>query len=229
MKQRYNMQRSIYITIRTAIMVRVFVMVLLALPVFGQQIHINSGAYLKNAGTAYIRINNGGLVNNGTYTKGTETVTFSGSTANTISGSSADIYNLSITNAGGITTQAALLTTNDLSIASGSIFSIDAAKAVTVNGTLTNSAGNTGLIIKSNATGTASLIHNTNSVPSTVQRYISGAAEAWHFLSTPVAAQAISGAWLPSGTYGNGTGYDLYVWNEPTNCWIYKSEYDYCR
>ena len=23
-------------------------------------------------------------------------------------------------------------------------------------------------------------------------------------------------------TNGNGTGYDMYVWNEPTNCWIYK-------
>lgn len=27
---------------------------------------------------------------------------------------------------------------------------------------------------------------------------------------------------MPTGTYGNGTGYDLYLWNEPNNCWIYK-------
>jgi hypothetical protein len=59
-------------------------------------------------------------------------------------------------------------------------------------------------------------------VPATVQRYINGDAEAWHLLSSPVATQGISGTWLPSGTYGNSTGYDLYVWNEPTNCWIYK-------
>jgi hypothetical protein len=217
-----KMKRSIHIAITLAIMVFVFVMGISVLPVFGQQVIINSGAYLKNSATAYIRINNGGLVNNGTYTKGTETITFSGSTANTISGGSTDIYNLTITNTGGITTQVALLTINNLSIAAGSIFSIDAAKTVTVNGTLANSAGNTGFVIKSNAVGTASLLHNTNTITATVQRYVSGAAEAWHFLSTPVAAQSISGAWLPSGTYGNGTGYDLYAWNEPTNCWIYK-------
>jgi hypothetical protein len=222
MKHCSNMQRSIYTTISLTFWILVFVMGIPVIPVFGQQIIINTGAYFNNSGTAYIRVNNGGLINNGSYTKAAETLTFSGSTANTIAGGSTDIYNLTITNTGGITTQVALLTTNILTIASGSIFSIDAAKSVTVNGTLTNSAGNTGLVIRSNAAGTASLIHNTNGVPSTVQRYISGAAEAWHFLSTPVAAQAISGAWLPSGTYGNGTGYDLYAWNEPTNCWIYK-------
>jgi hypothetical protein len=27
-------------------------------------------------------------------------------------------------------------------------------------------------------------------------------------------------SWVPSGTYGNGTGYDLYIWNEP--CWTYQ-------
>jgi len=117
MKHCSNMQRIIYFTIRPAITAQLFVMVFLALPVFGQQVVINSGAYLNNSGTAYIRINNGGLVNNGTYTKATETVTFSGSTANTISGSSTDIYNLSITNTGGITTQVALLTTNNLTVA----------------------------------------------------------------------------------------------------------------
>ncbi len=59
-------------------------------------------------------------------------------------------------------------------------------------------------------------------MPATVNRYLSGSAEDWHFLSTPVTAQGIAGTWLPSGTYGNGTGYDLYVWTEPTSCWIYK-------
>jgi hypothetical protein len=66
------------------------------------------------------------------------------------------------------------------------------------------------------------LIHNTYSVPATVQRYISGNAEDWHFLSSPVTNQSISGSWLPSGTYGNGTGYDLYLWDEPNSCWVYN-------
>ncbi len=197
---------------------------MLALQVSGQQIIINSGAYLNTNGTAYILINNTGLVNNGTYTKDAETVTFSGNTDRTISGSSTTSVNdLSVTNTGGITAQPGLLTINDLTVALGSKFTIDAAKAVTVTGTLTNSAGNGGLVINSDAGGTGSLIHNTNGVPATAERYITGAAEVWHFLSSPVADQTIAGSnWVPAGTYGNGTGYDLYVWDESTPCWVYQ-------
>jgi hypothetical protein len=108
----------------------------------------------------------------------------------------------------------------------GAVVTIAAGKALTVIDTLTNNNVG-GIIIQSDGTtGTGSLI--TGSVlgtgSATVQRYISGSAEAWHFLSSPVAAQGISSSWLPSGSYGNGTGYDLYVWDEPTNCWIYKSD-----
>jgi len=110
----------------------------------------------------------------------------------------------------------------NLTIANGTKLSISPAVNLTVTGTLTNNAGVLGFVLQSDRTGTATLIHTTNNVPATIQRYISGAAEAWHFLSSPVAAQSISETWLPSGTYGNGTGYDLYLWNESTNCWIYK-------
>lgn len=111
-----------------------------------------------------------------------------------------------------------------LTINVDAVLTITSSSALNVSGTLTNSAGNGGLILQSNATGTASLIHNSSNVPATVQRYITGAAEAWHFLSSPVSAQAISGTWLPSGTYGGagGTGYDLYLWEEPKSCWKYK-------
>lgn len=44
----------------------------------------------------------------------------------------------------------------------------------------------------------------------------------WHLLSSPVVNQNISGEWTPIGTYGNGTGYDMYVWDETSGCWIYK-------
>jgi hypothetical protein len=111
---------------------------------------------------------------------------------------------------------------NNLTINTGAILTIGAGQALTVFGTLTNNGGTAGLVLQSNDSGTASLIHSTQEVPATVSRYMSGAAESWHFLSSPVAEQSISGDWLPSGTYGNGTGYDMYVWNEPTNCWIYK-------
>ena len=112
---------------------------------------------------------------------------------------------------------------NDLTISSGANLSIAPSKALTVYGILANNAGNTGLILQSDINGTASLIHNTSAVPATVQRYIRGNSEDWHFLSSPIIAQSISGSWLPSGTYGNGTGYDLYLWNEQNSCWIYKN------
>ena len=112
---------------------------------------------------------------------------------------------------------------HDLTINSGAALTIDAANALTVSGTLTNSAGNSGLLIKSSSSGTASLIHYTDSIPATFERYITGHDSAWHFLSSPVASQVISGNWLPSGTYGGtgGTGYDLYLWDEPKSCWKY--------
>ena len=110
----------------------------------------------------------------------------------------------------------------NLTINNGSILTISAGKQVIVAGTITNNAGSDGLVLQSNSLGTASLIHNTNNVAATVNRYITGNAEAWHFVSSPVANQNITGDWLPSGTYGNGTGYDLYVWDEGSSCWIYK-------
>ncbi|MEI6679114.1 MAG: lectin-like protein [Mariniphaga sp.] len=115
---------------------------------------------------------------------------------------------------------------NNLTINTSAILTIGAGQALTVSGTLTKSAGTAGLILQSDATGTASLINGSTGVQATVNRYITGHDSAWHFLSTPVSAQAINGTWLPTGTlpvaYGNGTKYDLYVWNEPTSCWIYK-------
>lgn len=225
MKKRYKSDTNIICNLGWVILILMNVMWIYASPVFGQQIIINSGAFFANNGAAYIKPDNGSLINNGTYTKATETVIFSGTASKTISGSSnTEMFNLSITNTGGITLQLGLLTADNLTIGAEGKFTIDPAKAVTVNGTITNNAVNSGLILKSDASGTASLIHNSNNVPATVQRYISGSAEAWHFLSSPVAAQVIGGSWLPSGTFSNGTGYDLYAWNEPTNCWIYKPD-----
>ncbi len=110
----------------------------------------------------------------------------------------------------------------DLTIQASATLSIASDKALTVYGTLTNNSGVSGLLLQSDALGSASLIHQSSGVAATVNRYIKGSAEAWHFVSSPVSNQSISGNWVPSGTYGNGTGYDLYVWNEPSSCWIYR-------
>ena len=201
-----------------------FLPLLLLLPcaTHGQGINITSGGNITVTGSATIELNNQDFINNGTFTKGTETVTFSGAAPKTISGSSnTGINNLSITNTGGITTQVGLLTTNNITIASACRFTIDPVKQVTVNGTLTNSAGTGGLVIKSTATGTGSLKQSTAGVSGTVERYIAAADwstwnDGWHFLSSPVGSQAIN----PAFTVTPADEYDFYGWYEPTNEWV---------
>lgn len=106
----------------------------------------------------------------------------------------------------------------------GAVLSILAGGTLTVSDNFSNLAGVSGLVLQSDETGTGSLIHNTDHVNATVNRQISGSSESWHLISTPVTDQTISGDWIPTGTYGKGTGYDLYVWSEENTCWIYKTD-----
>jgi parallel beta-helix repeat protein len=106
----------------------------------------------------------------------------------------------------------------DLTIETGAVLTIAVGKALTVNSTLTNSAGAGGLVIKSDVTGTGSLI--TSSTPDAiVERYINAwtnGAHGWHLLSSPVAEQVID----PPFTAIPATDYDFYKWDEPTNLWL---------
>ncbi len=107
---------------------------------------------------------------------------------------------------------------NNLSIESDASLTIDPAKAITINGTLTNNAGTTGLVVKSDATGTGSIIHSTTDVDGTFERYMNNAdwanwKDGWHFLSSPVASQAISPAFTSDP-------YDFFCWYEPDNLWV---------
>ncbi|MDK2910943.1 MAG: hypothetical protein PWR20_2511 [Bacteroidales bacterium] len=109
---------------------------------------------------------------------------------------------------------------NNLTIDATSSLTINENKSLTVNGTLTN---NGTLTLKSDATGTGSLIHNTTGVSATVERYIAGHGNVndagWHLLSSPVATFNISGS-----TFVPGTNDDLYGWSETTNTWLnYKA------
>ena len=184
----------------------------------GSDATFNTGAYNHSIA--------GNFTNNNSFNSTIgNTFTFNGNLPQTIGGTSATtFYNLTSNNNKDVTVTSDALTTVSgvLTINSGKQFSIAPGKQLTAEGTITNNAGASNFFLHSGAAGTASLLHNTDNVPATVQRYISGDAEAWHFISSPVAAQGISGSWLPSGTYGNGTGYDLYLWNEPNNCWIYR-------
>ena len=153
------------------------------------------------------------------------TIFMGGTSAQSINGNVDAIFdNITIDNASGVTLRNTALSTisGNLLINNGKIFEIEAAQKLEVTGSIINNAGSSGFVLNSDATGTAELLHDLSDVPGTAMCYFEGPAESWHFISSPVSNQSISGTWLPSGTYGNGTGYDLYLWNEFNSCWIYK-------
>jgi len=111
-------------------------------------------------------------------------------------------------------------TCNKLTIQLGGVLTINPGKALTANDTVYNNAGSAGLVIKSDATGTGSLIQNTANVDATVERYVSGytsASDGWHLISSPVVNQSISGDWTPTGSV-----YDFYAFDESktTENWL---------
>lgn len=85
---------------------------------------------------------------------------------------------------------------NDIAIQSGGVLQIAPAKALTVNGTFTNNAGNAGFVLQSDDNGTGTFVDNVTtpntSVGATVQQYLP-AVRNW-YMSTPV-----DGATAPSG------------------------------
>lgn len=109
---------------------------------------------------------------------------------------------------------------NNLNIQSGSVLSVSD-KSLTVSGALTNNAGISGLVIKSDATGTGSLIHSTADVPATVERYLtkynSVNDQMFHFLSSPVEAQSIQPEFV---TDPPTAGHDFYSWDEVNFEWV---------
>jgi len=125
--------------------------------------------------------------------------------------------------------------------------------SLTVETNLTNNSGVDGLIIKSDATGTGSLIHNTANVDGTVERFFAAPSAQWHYLSMPIKDidrslftannfyyynentedywasatdyQGTSGWTNPSGTLENMKGY-IYYYNQTTLIYEGKLNYD---
>lgn len=168
---------------------------------------------------------NGAATNNGNILIGGNTLAINGS----ISGSG--IYtggatsNISVGGTGAnLTFPNVVNGLNNLTITRPNGISISSANSLTVAGTLTNSAGNAGLVIKSDVTGTGSLIHSNAGVPATIERYVvaanwATASDGWHLLSSPVASQSIEGDWIPEGANND---YDFYTLDETqlTDNWL---------
>lgn len=108
---------------------------------------------------------------------------------------------------------------NTLIIASSGTVTVGSGQGLSVNGNF---------LIESDASGTGSFIGAVDDYDiagtQTVQHYISGAPSAWHLLSSPVAAQDISGDFTPTGDYPDASGYDTYAWDEPTETWLNQKD-----
>ena len=112
----------------------------------------------------------------------------------------------------------------NIEVQSGANVSVGVVGRLTVSGSILNNAGVNGLIIQSSSAGTGSLIHNTNNLQASFQRYISGKPQSWQMLSSPVSGQTFSGDFTPTGgadAYADGTRYDIYAWHEPDTSWVY--------
>ena len=157
---------------------------------------INNGNIAIGAHTLSI---NGALSGSGTYT--------GGATSNiAVGGTGASLSLPAITNG-----------LNNLSITRPNGITIGATSSLTVSGTLTNSAGTSGLVVNSGG----SLIQNS-AVSATVKRDVAAwgtgalANHGWHFLSSPVTAQAID----PDFTNATPANYDFFAWWEPNYEWV---------
>jgi hypothetical protein len=98
---------------------------------------------------------------------------------------------------------------NHLEIQPDASLTINPGKALSVNGALDNFGS---IIIKSDVSGTGSLIHSTGNVNAIVERYLTQ--EKWHFIGMPVETDSAGVFYLPGGS-------DIYLRThiESTNTW----------
>jgi hypothetical protein len=109
----------------------------------------------------------------------------------------------------------------NLKIEAGASLTIEPQSFLTVSGTLTNSAGITGLVIQSDVTGTGSLINSTIGVYATAKRWMTG--DIWHLIS-PTATGQTALAFIGdsgNGIASNATNYGLSPYLEGNNEWDY--------
>ena len=155
---------------------------------------INGGTLNATSGTFKLT---GNWINSGTFIHKDGTVVFDGADQNI---GAETFYNLTASGSGTKTIVDDVTVSNDLSV-----------------------SGST-LKLQSDASGTGSLIVNGTSTGDVdVQRYIPAATwetdHGWHFLSSPVASQAISTEFVDiSGTISSNV--DFYRWSETLGLWI---------
>ena len=153
-----------------------------------------------------------GIIGTGTMSQGTTGQwIISGSTAE-IGGSGSLVLG---SNGISIPSGANVIATTNKTINGGPI---SIAGNLTINPGVNITSGNVTIVLKSDATGTGSLIESTGTVNATVERYIASDNK-WHFLASPVAPVNIcDGKFAPLAASFDGTTgptYDFYKWSEP--------------
>ena len=102
-------------------------------------------------------------------------------------------------------------------ISESGVLTIDATKSLTANSAITNNATTSGIIIESNTSGTGSLLHNTDNLDITIQRYITGDANTanakYHTVSVPLTASSNPVSGLFTGSY-------LYQFDQATQAYV---------
>lgn len=106
------------------------------------------------------------------------------------------VYNLTIDNVTGVTLNTNFTIDNSMTINSGKLFTIPVLNELKVLGTITNNAGSSGFVIKSDATGEGKLFNNSSSAPATVELYLSGGLISptigiFHYFVPPVVSMSI--------------------------------------
>ncbi|KAF0129185.1 MAG: subtilisin-like serine protease [Bacteroidetes bacterium] len=106
---------------------------------------------------------------------------------------------------------------DNLIIETGHSLTIAPTKTLTVNGAIDNQVGEAALRLESDGTGTASLLHYTNNVPITIERYITGDANLnnrkYHTVSVPLTQSSNPQAGLFMGSY-------LYSFDQATQAYV---------
>lgn len=115
-----------------------------------------------------------------------------------------------------------------ISVQEGGSLVISPSGILTVQGLFLNDAGTQGLVITADETGTGSLIHASGNLNATIGRFVSAAdwvseGKGWQLVSSPVAAQPVSGNWTPTGSNND---YDFLMLDESriSDCWLNQKD-----
>lgn len=136
----------------------------------GKSLYIPSSHIFAPGGNVSV---GGNFTNNGTYTKGTETLTLTGTGAQTLKTNASSLYNLTVNGSGGTyTLQDALTTTNNLTITAGTLDVSASNYAVSVGGNFSNSGtftARSGTVTLTSTSSSATLTSDSSSFYNLIQ------------------------------------------------------------